>query len=264
MRHKKEKKKKKKKKKQDDKEKSEKSAKARKKLLKQRSKKRKLEEESEEESEEEGESPKKTQKRSKKKSRKAIKSPIKPPVSTEFKEDLENAAVFKVELYNRVSSPNLQVLDGDRWRYASVHVHKKDSHVVIWYGGFEYEGLGLKGNQRYKINSLPENDIFTGDNAQLVDGDGDIIECRRGPPKPLPTFVVDMYTKVSAPMFQVEGVTKGTWRDCSLWQHKKNKHCKKCFFPCFSTPLTFSSPLSFSCLTIFSPSLPTTTTIFEQ
>jgi len=96
-----------------------------------------------------------------------------------FQEDLKNASVFKVALFDRVSSPDLQVQDGDAWRYASIHVHKKNQHVVIWYGGFEYEGLGLKKSKSYRLEGLPKNDIFNGANGQLLDGDGDAIECKR-------------------------------------------------------------------------------------
>ena len=96
-----------------------------------------------------------------------------------FQEDLKNASVFKVALFDRVSSPDLQVQDGDAWRYASIHVHKKNQHVVIWYGGFEYEGLGLKKSKSYRLEGLPKNDIFNGANGQLLDGEGDAIECKR-------------------------------------------------------------------------------------
>jgi len=149
------------------------------------------------------------------------------PSPAVFVEDIENATVFKVERYNRVSSPDLQVKDGLEWRYVSIHVHKKDAHVVIWYGGVEYEGLGLKKGRRYTLLGLPEEDMFTGDNAQLLDGDGDSIEARRGPPKPLPTFQVHLYNQVSAERFQVEGAGPGEFRSCTLWELKvkENQHC---------------------------------------
>ena len=233
-----------------------KSAKTRKKLLKKKTKKRKRdesEEDSDEGAEEESDVEESSNKKSKttkskkskpgatkpKKTSKATKPSKKAKLSKaaaaakaaaakpDFQADLTNAAIFKVQLYNRVSSPELQVLDDDKWRYASIHVHKKNAHVVIWYGGFEYEGLGLKKTNSYSLQDLTENEIFTGDNARLLDGDGDGIECKRGPPKPLPIFKVEMYNKVSAEEFQVEGQIPGDWKHCSLWQLKKveNQHC---------------------------------------
>ena len=50
------------------------------------------------------------------------------------------------------------------------------------------------------------------------------------PPKPLQTFQVELYNKVSANAFQVFPTLwqnkPGTWRSCTLWQHKTNQQCK--------------------------------------
>ena len=232
------------------KEKAAKAAKARRKLKKQKeeasavAKKRKREDEdaddeSEEEEEEERKKSSKTGNKTGKKSGKQSKSgKSKPPASKKAKAQPAAApapaagkggvAVFKVEKYNKVSSPDLQVLDGDDWRYVSIHVHKKDSHVIIWYGKQEYEGLGLRKGHRYSMEGLPPGDMFTGANATLLDGDGDGIDCRRGPPKPLPTFTLDKYNKVSAENFQVKSMKPGEWNDCVLFQCKEedDQHCE--------------------------------------
>lgn len=90
----------------------------------------------------------------------------------------EQEVPFEVASFDRVSSSDLQVQDGGVWRYASIHVHKKNQHVVIWYGGFEYEGLGLEERKSYRLKGFPKNGIFNGANGQLLDGDGDVIECK--------------------------------------------------------------------------------------
>lgn len=120
---------------------------------------------------------------SRKKSRKGelsrmMKKGSTPQIETNFIKE-----TFEVEEYNKVSSPYLQVLDNTNWRYASIHVHKKDSHVVIWYGGYTYEGLGLKKGKQYSIAGLASGELYTGSNAQLLDPDGDKINCKIGPPR---------------------------------------------------------------------------------
>ena len=168
---------------------------------------------------------------SNKKSKTATTSSPTPTPTPETLKPIEPESIkaeFKVEHYNKVSSPDLQVLDDTNWRYASIHVHKKDSHVIIWYGGYEYEGLGLKKGKQYSIAGLASGELYTGGNAQLLDSDGDKIDCKRGPPKPLPTFNINLYNKLSAERFQVEGTIPGEYRSCSLWQLKaiENQHCK--------------------------------------
>ena len=63
------------------------------------------------------------------------------------------------------------------------------------------------------------------------------------PPTPLQTFQVELYNKVSANAFQVFPTLwqnkPGTWRSCTVWQHKTNQQCKSLIFFKFFRVLAF-------------------------
>ncbi|CAE7826111.1 MDN1 [Symbiodinium microadriaticum] len=91
----------------------------------------------------------------------------------------ENTTVFVVRDYRIRSDPCLEVQDSSsKWRPCHIYENYKDQHIVIWYGGNEYEGLGGKP---YRLKGISPEAIFKGQPGQLLDSDGERIPTRKRP-----------------------------------------------------------------------------------
>jgi len=87
--------------------------------------------------------------------------------------------LFVVGDYRIRSDPSLEVQDSSsKWRPCHIYENYKDRHIVIWYGGNEYEGLGGKP---YRLTGISPQAIFKGQLGKLLDSDGERIPTRKRP-----------------------------------------------------------------------------------
>ena len=87
--------------------------------------------------------------------------------------------IFKRSAYRKVSATGLEIKDKGVWKPVEIfRARKSDGHVVIYYGIVDnagiYEGLGMA----YKLENVPFDQYFDGDNGILKDGHGVPIESR--------------------------------------------------------------------------------------